>query len=77
MTPEEAEALANAPTIDMSEPPTQAGPDTPPVCGLKRPAPVPLLPGETRTPDGGVVLPPNPPARDAPSLPTVQDGPTG
>jgi hypothetical protein len=62
MTPEEAEALANAPTVDMSEPATPPGPDTPPVCSLKRPAPVPLLPGETRTPDGGVVLTPNPSA---------------
>jgi hypothetical protein len=58
MTPEEAEALANAPTVDMSEPATPAGPDAPAVCALKRPAPAPLLPGETRTPDGGVVLTP-------------------
>jgi hypothetical protein len=62
MTPEEAEALANAPTVDMSEAPIETGPNTPPTCAYKRPAPVPLLPGETRTDDGGVVLPPNPPA---------------
>jgi hypothetical protein len=64
VTPEEAEALANAPTLDMSEPPTPSGPDTPPACVLKRPPPPPLLPGESRTPDGGVVLTPPSPVDD-------------
>ncbi|TCO64394.1 hypothetical protein [Actinocrispum wychmicini] len=56
MTPQEAEALANAPTLDLSESPVDTGPDTPPTSAPRRPPPAPLLPGETQTPDGGVVL---------------------
>lgn len=58
MTPEEADALVDVPTVPTSELAAPAGPDTPPVCAPTRPAPAPLLPGETRTPDGGVVLTP-------------------